>query len=37
MNYKDDYTFPTEFLDQVAETDLGFLPELINCRYTIHA
>jgi hypothetical protein len=37
MTCKDGFTLPTELLDQVAETGLDFLPELIYCRYTIHA
>jgi hypothetical protein len=37
MTCKDGFTLPTELLDQVAETGLDFLPELIYCCFTIHA
>ena len=37
MTCKDGFTLPTELLNQVAETGLVFLPELIYCRHTIHA
>jgi hypothetical protein len=29
MTYQDDFTLPTELLEQVAEKGLEFLPELI--------
>jgi putative transposase len=29
MTYQDHFTLPTELLEQVAEQDLDFLPELI--------
>jgi hypothetical protein len=29
MTYQDDFTLPTELLEQVAEQGLDFLPELI--------
>jgi hypothetical protein len=31
MTYQDDFTLPTELLEQVAEQGLDYLPELITC------
>jgi hypothetical protein len=37
MTYQDGFTLPTELREQVAETSLDFLPELILCPNTINA
>ena len=37
MTYQDGFTLPTDLLDQVAETGMDFLPELIYCPNTIHS